>query len=177
MLFSVRYYSEMIHPDHFKGKGLRGRWIVFLNWLRYRLEVAIHRHTCAFIADNPAIAESKVKSMFKQLDLDLKQDALERERLSPRTEEVLERPVPPPQPRALRYNMPTVQRALEEMVEHETGVPQRPRKLDNLIGKYGMSGARAQRYVNGRRYTVQDPEGDFEPLEMEDEKKASDARV
>lgn len=174
-MYRVKYYSDEFHPDHFKGKGLRGRWIVFLNWLRWRLEISIHRHVCLFLGTNPAIPESKVRAMFEQLNLDIQQDELNAARSAPSLQGVVDEPVPPPQPRATRYQIPTVQRQLEDVVAEETGLPRRPKPLNNLIGKYAFD-QRAKRYANGREFTVQNSDGDFEPLENEDAQTTPDAR-
>lgn len=161
-MYRVRYYDQLIHPDHFKGSGLRGVFVVVLNWIRWKLETLVQKSVLKWLASNGSLPESQVKEYLRTFSLDVKAEALEKEQTSPLHEKVEQSGVQPIV-RADRYEAGSVKSALASETSG-SDVPKRPMRLDNLIASYGMD-TRAKKYTKGFKFQVSDPEGDFEPLE------------
>ena len=160
-MFRIRYYDQVIHPDHFKG--WLGFWVRLVNAIRWKLEVLVQRMVMRYLVSEGGLPQGRRVDMRRMFALDVAAEKLERDRTSPRIAQVEPPPRPAPAPRAARYQAGTQQSALETAHAIENEQPVRPRRLDNMIASYGAPG-REKNYGYGRRYMA-DPEGDFEPLE------------
>ena len=164
-MFRVRFYDQTFHPDRF-NVGFWGLVIRSLNWLRWRLEVYVQKLVLGYISKTGAVPSDRAHQLRKMFDLDDRAERLEKERTSPKIQPV-EVPIVDAPLRADKYAGGAQSSLIDQVVEAETGVPQRPTKLDNLIGMYAPA-LRAKSYARGRHYTTGDPEGDFEPVVVED---------
>lgn len=158
-MYRVRYYSEMIHPDHF-SKGLLGWYIRVLNWLRWRLETCVQHNTLKYLAREGGLPKQRVGVLTREFALDVAQERLEKQQTSPRA---------PVQPAALaptreaRYvESPSPNVLLEEAATREAGLPLRPRPLDEMVARH--LDARASRYAKGRRFIHAVNEDDIIPV-------------
>lgn len=155
-MFRIRYYDQFIHPDTFAGKGWRGLVIRMLNWVRWKLETAVQRRVLNLYMREIGDLQ-KGKALRRILDLDVQAERLEKERTSPKQLPIED------------YEMPT--EVLERGSKYLDGAVKtkfesgedRPKPIDDLAERYG--GTRRQvRYSRGRKFTLLDPDGDFEPI-------------
>jgi len=162
-MYRIRYYDQVIHPDHFRGSAL-GWLIRALNSVRWWLETRVQLLVMRYLAKSGDLPRERLFEFRKVFDLDVEAERLEMKRTSPLVQG-LEEPPAPPTTRSARYRRGSQVSALAEAhaVENGQEQPVRPRRLDNMIASYGAPG-RERQYVHGRRYMA-DPEGDFEPLE------------
>ncbi len=160
-MYRLRYYDQVIHPDHFTG--FSGWWIRVLNLVRWRLETVVQRLAMGYFAKHGGVPKTRQREMKKVFDLDVAAERLEKEQTSPLVQKI-EQPASPPITRSERYADGSQRSAIDVAVAVEEDLPLRPKKIDNLIASYGGPG-RERHYARGRRYTTGDPEGDFEPLE------------
>ena len=161
-MFRIRYYDKMLHPDHFK-RGLLGRCIISLNWVRWKLETFIQRLVLKFLARHDGVSKTE-ESRFREIFLlDVEAEALQKKQTSPllplrRDEET--------QPRASRYEGGRFKHLAENTIatEENEQLPNRPIPIDDLIARHGVAPPRARRYAKGRvRFTMRE-EGDFESV-------------
>lgn len=59
----IRYYGRPIEVSYFKGRGWRGRWILFLHGLVLWLHRRIEYHVMLFIAKRQEFAPGAVKTL------------------------------------------------------------------------------------------------------------------
>jgi hypothetical protein len=169
-MYRLRYYDEAYHPDHFK-RGMRGWFIVVLNWIRWKLETYVQKQALKFFTENGGLPRDRVKELLRTFHLDVQAEKLEKEQLSP-LYAVAAEAAETPRSRAARYTEGRKATMLNDLTPPGEDQPVRPKPLDNLIGQYAFGG-RATNYVHGRRFLA-DPEGDFEPLESDDDGSLGD---
>lgn len=162
-MFRIRYYSDVIHPDHFAGKGLLGAAIRALNWIRWKTETFVQRLVLRALSRDGALPKSRVEVLRKVFDMDVAAEKLEKERTSPLLEKA-ERPPSPPPTRSERYADGRQKSAVDVAVNVDKDLPVRPKRIDDMIKRYGAPG-REKSYGRGRSFNLT---GDsFEPLEEE----------
>lgn len=162
-MYRVRYYDRMIHPDHFRG--LRGWYVRALNWVRWKLETYVQKQVLKYLAATGELPAERRGELLRAFRLDVKAEKLQKEQTSPLHEPVEQEIAETPRTRAERYAEGAVRTKLDALDPEEDGRPQRPQRLDDLIGRYAFSN-RAKKYARGRAYLA-DPEGNFEPVEDE----------
>jgi hypothetical protein len=155
-MFRIRYYDQVMHPDHFKG--FLGGVIRALNFIRWRLETLIQLLVLRYLSNEGALPKAKRVELRRMFDLDVSAEKLEKEQTSPLVPKVERNEAP----RAERYQAGAQTTAFDVAHAVENDLPARPKKMDNMIAAYG--GGRERSYSRGRRFTA-DPEGDFEPME------------
>lgn len=163
-MFRIRYYSDVIHPDHFAGKGLLGFAIRTLNWLRWRIEVQVQRLVLRSLAKDGALPAKRQEALQRAFDLDAAEERLEKDRTSPLTEGV-ERPPSPPPTRSERYADGRQGSAIDVAVTVDQDLPVRPKRIDDMIARYGSNG-REKHYGKGRTFNLGNDL--FEALDEED---------
>lgn len=165
-MYRIRYYKEVIHPDHFKGSGWLGFLIIALNFVRWKLETLVQSLTLRWLAKRGGLPKSRVSEVLRAFELDCAQERLEKEQTSPRH---VHAPPPDAPPRADRYAPGRFSTALGDAVAASRDQrPTRPQPLSDLLGKYGGGQVRAQRYIRGRAFQPGAPQGEFEPLTEEE---------
>lgn len=148
-LLDVRYYGEVIHPSRFRGKGWKGRVILALNWLRYKLETYIQYRILRLGMEIPGEAAVDRKERSKVVE-NFWRDVKKEQLLSELSDPGLEPSLPGSQvpfevpSRQQRYVMSRREKVVSEGVEE---LPS-PLPLDNLIARLGSHG-RDQRYGRG----------------------------
>lgn len=159
-MFRVRHYDQTIHPDHFQ-KGVLGRWIRVLNWCRWKLEVYIQRLTIKYLSREGALPKERVKSLMRTFDVDVRAEQVERLQTSPSLGGV-EIPLIA---RADAYRKGAGRSVLDQAkVEADKDIlPIRPQSIDALAARYAHE-SRSKRYARGKRFSVGDEDGDFEPV-------------
>lgn len=163
-MFRVRYYDDVIHPDHFRG--WLGFWIRVLNTIRWRLETLVQRLVLRYMAKTTNLPKERHAELSKVFDLDVAAERLEKQRTSPLFER-LEPPSTTPITRSERYVDGRQKSALDVAATVDKDLPVRPRRIDNMIAIYGGPG-RDRHYGRGRQFQL--GEDAFEPLEVpEDE--------
>lgn len=164
-MYRVRYYNQTFHPDHFRN-GARGWFIVCLNWLRWRLETYVQRNVLKWLAKNGGIPAERMGALSRIFNLDVKAEILEKETTSPKTLKVDEYELPQFIPtRAERYKDGAQRSALNDAKAEADaeGLPNRPVSINDMAARYA-SQPRQRRYARGRKFTLLDPDGDFESV-------------
>ena len=161
-MYRIRYYDQVIHPDHFQGKGALGWSIRVLNAIRWWIETLVQRLVLRHLAQDAALPKQRMAELRRVFDLDVAAERLERQQTSPLLER-LETPKIPNVSRSERYADGRHKTALDVSVAVENDMPVRPTRLDRLIQSYGAPG-REKHYGRGRRFTLADEDA-FEALD------------
>ena len=139
----VRYYSRLIEPSYFKGKGVRGWWIRTLNRFRFWVESKVCYHVAKVLAKEDGYQKPEVDRIMRSFKQDLRE---ERELLHqdpvPTTTRVDEPPPAAPPPARKLGSRKNTEEALARM----------------------MAPPRVKRYVRGNASFVAEPEGDFDEV-------------
>ena len=163
-MYTIRYYSQQFHPDHFRCGGALGKTIRVLNWFRWKLETAIQRLVLRFFLKSGELPAKDAVSIRKLFELDVRKEILEKEQTSPLFPSTIEdEAMRQLAARSDRYAEGRAPSALESVRKEEGGLPVRPSSFLDLASRYG-SPPRQRRYARGHKHNVGDPDGDFIPL-------------
>lgn len=180
-MFRIRYYNKVFHPDEFRDGGWRGFVIRLLNSWRWRLEVVVQRQVLAYFTHKHKLTKSRGRELRRAFALDVASERLEKEKTSPLLQTLEVESATPTHSGRYAYGAapPSFGPPAPLPIQRGTApsaatiatpqLPVRPLPLDNLAAAYGGD-PRARRYARGGRYTVLDPEGDFEEIEPADPK-------
>jgi hypothetical protein len=162
-LLHIRYYDQHIHPDVLRGRGLRGRLIRFLNWVRFWTETLVQRLVAGAMLETAGVAKPARSEVVRAFWEDV-----HRERAVAAQESPL---APPPpvrpgvSPRSLRYEkgrsvrVDDVEGTSPEVESVER--PTRPQPIDAMAARYGAPPRQRRYALHGQRVVFEE---EFEPL-------------
>lgn len=156
-MFNVRYYEQVIHPDHFRRGGGLGLSIRVLNWLRWKLETAVQFLVLHFLARKGALPATKVRNLVDNFRADVAAEKVVKLQTSP---DVVRDEAPLGQ-RADKYAAGAFASVMEDARVEDENLPTRPQPIDDLIARLGHE-TRSKRYSRGHRHVLSATEDDFE---------------
>lgn len=136
-MFRVRYYDQLIHPDQFEGR--LGFVIRALNWLRWKIEVLVQSLVVRYLIR----VNSAPRSVLDDFRVDVEVEKLQRDLTSPKRVRPLR--VEPSERVVQKLDKPADK--LGKILGSRSEQPVRPVPLNEMIGKYALSG-RGGRYAH-----------------------------
>ena len=163
-LLDIRYYDQSFHPDFFREKGWRGRFILLLNWFRFWLETYIQYRVMKLGFSHQEIPANNQKEVVRQFWRDVREERKTSSLLSPfsRKEEG-DASSSSLSPREVRYTRGRKTFEVSDLGGEEQQV--RPVPLDGLFERMSQP-ARVRRYAVGP--TIHE---EVEPVVVQTEKE------
>lgn len=169
----IRYYTQYFHPKTFRGMGILGVAIRFLNWVRYWVETIVQRMVLSALVrsakrDGVEFPRSKARATVRRFweDVD-REDAYIRGEVS--DEEAVEdlRIRHGVDPKSFRYLFGKSTTSHQDAAPEDTNVPvvegeepeegpKRPRPLDQMMSRYSAPPKERRYALGGQRVVLED---------------------
>lgn len=153
----IRFQEKFIHPDHFRGKGWRGLFIRFLNFLRFTLEVLVQKRILMLNMNLENYEAPERKKALQQFYAHLRADEARVAAASPLLGKPTETPLLQPRTAESRYEAPRLGTADEPKAGFATS------SFAEMVTRYTERGA--------QRYTGPEMVQEAAPLDREEETK------